>query len=66
MSPPPLLEVVGLSRTLKGAPTPLWEGISFSLLPGDALFVRGPSGIGKTLLLRSLALLDPAEASRGA
>ncbi|GBF93483.1 hypothetical protein Rsub_06616 [Raphidocelis subcapitata] len=61
MSPPPLLEVVGLSRTLQGGSSPLWEGISFSLQPGDVLFIRGPSGIGKTLLLRSLALLDPAE-----
>jgi ABC-type iron transport system FetAB ATPase subunit len=39
----------------------LWRDISFSLEKGDVLFVSGPSGVGKTLLLRALALLDPLE-----
>jgi phosphate-transporting ATPase len=33
--------------------------VSFSLNSGDCLAVRGPSGAGKTLLLRALADLDP-------
>lgn len=39
----------------------LWSGISFSLHAGEVLFIRGPSGVGKTLLLRALACLDPLQ-----
>jgi len=38
------------------------EGISWSLVPGTALVLRGPNGIGKTTLLRCLAGLQPAVA----
>ena len=34
---------------------------SFSLSAGEALAVRGPSGAGKTLLLRAVSDLDPNE-----
>ena len=39
----------------------LYSNISFTLSQGETLFIRGPSGVGKTLLLRSLACLDPIE-----
>ena len=34
--------------------------LSFALSPGQCLMVRGRSGVGKSLLLRALADLDPA------
>lgn len=36
------------------------EGVSFSLSPGQALVLRGPNGIGKTTVLRTIAGLQPA------
>ena len=38
------------------------EGLSFALPPGQALILRGPNGVGKTTLLRTLA--GPAVAGR--
>lgn len=40
------------------------EGVSFRLAPGQVLVLRGPNGIGKTTLLRTLAGLQPALAGR--
>ena len=41
--------------------TSILKPASFSLSAGEALAVRGPSGAGKTLLLRAVADLDPNE-----
>ncbi len=38
---------------------PVLEGVSFRLAPGKALILRGPNGIGKTTLLRTIAGLQP-------
>ncbi|MGY9050187.1 hypothetical protein P775_27300 [Puniceibacterium antarcticum] len=38
------------------------EGVSFALAPGAALILRGPNGVGKTTLLRTVAGLQEAEA----
>jgi ABC-type iron transport system FetAB ATPase subunit len=54
------LEVNRISKAI-GDKT-LWTDISFSLLQGETLFIRGPSGVGKTLLLRAVACLDPVDA----
>ncbi|WP_295046566.1 heme ABC exporter ATP-binding protein CcmA [uncultured Paracoccus sp.] len=40
------------------------EGVSFTLEAGQALILRGPNGIGKTTLLRTVAGLQPPVAGR--
>ena len=51
------LEVSDLSVARGGIP--VLEGLSFRLAPGHALILRGPNGIGKTTLLRTVAGLQP-------
>jgi len=36
------------------------EGVSFALRPGGILLLRGPNGIGKTTLIRTILGLQPA------
>ena len=40
------------------------EGITFGVDAGEALILRGPNGIGKSTLLRTLAGLQPPESGR--
>ncbi len=61
MSGEPLLKTCGLGRRKAGAEEWLLRGICLELRPGDRLSVVGPTGSGKTLLLRALALLDPLD-----
>ncbi|UWQ26309.1 heme ABC exporter ATP-binding protein CcmA [Leisingera aquaemixtae] len=51
------LTVTDLSVARGGIP--VLEGLSFSLASGKALILRGPNGIGKTTLLRTVAGLQP-------
>jgi putative ABC transport system ATP-binding protein len=53
----PLLSVQNLGRRL--SEHWLWRGVSFDLYQGDWLGLVAPSGAGKTLLLRMVAMLDP-------
>lgn len=45
--------------TIARGGVPVLEGLSFELTPGHAMILRGPNGIGKTTLLRTVAGLQP-------
>jgi putative ABC transport system ATP-binding protein len=61
-SPVPALEACGIGRRHPKNEGWLIRDVSLTLGPGDRLAIRGPSGAGKTVLLRALALLDPLDA----
>ena len=59
MSEEAVLEVRDLKRAV--ADRVIIANLSFTVKRGEILFVRGPSGVGKSLLLRALAYLDPIQ-----
>jgi putative ABC transport system ATP-binding protein len=61
-TPPPLLDAQGLGRRKPGGDEWLLRDVSLTIRPGDRLAIAGPSAAGKTLLMRSLALLDRLDA----
>ncbi len=57
---PALLSVTDLA--VHAGVRPLLAGLTLSLAPGEVVAVQGPSGTGKTTLLRTLAALQDAPA----
>ena len=58
--PAEILEACGICRRAGGRA--LLHDVSLAIVPGQRVAVVGPTGSGKSLLLRSLALLDPVDA----
>jgi putative ABC transport system ATP-binding protein len=56
-----LLMACGLGRRKPGNEDWLLNGVCFEVHPGDRLAIIGPSGAGKTVLLRAIAMLEPVE-----
>ncbi|BDM83425.1 ABC transporter ATP-binding protein [Acaryochloris marina] len=54
--PSPLLSTFQISRKIENRW--IWQHIDFELFPGERLAIVGPSGVGKSLLLRAIAGLD--------
>ena len=44
---------------VQGLTTPHLQGIDLAIAPGEVVGITGPSGSGKSLLLRALADMDP-------
>jgi putative ABC transport system ATP-binding protein len=51
----------GISRRRPGSGDWLLRGNCLEVSPGERLAIIGPSGAGKTVLLRAIAMLDPIE-----
>ncbi len=60
--PLPTLAAIQLGRNIEGQW--IWQHLDFELQPGERLAIVGPSGVGKSLLLRSIAGLDPIQAGK--
>ncbi len=61
----PVLVVSGLSKRVGPRRKLLFQSLSFTVRKGETLFITGPSGVGKTQLLRSIAGLDPIDFDAG-
>ncbi|MBB2202732.1 ATP-binding cassette domain-containing protein [Gluconacetobacter tumulisoli] len=59
---PPAIRLEGLGLSYAGSP--VFEGLDFTFPAGTFSVLLGPSGVGKTSLLRSIALLDRPTAGR--
>lgn len=57
----PILKATSLGRRAPGTKNWLLREIELAIVAGDRIALTGPSGSGKSLLLRALALLDPID-----
>ncbi len=57
----PAIEIRGIGRCAPSSEGWLIRNVSFTVNFGDRLALLGPSGAGKTVLLRAIAMLDPLD-----
>jgi putative ABC transport system ATP-binding protein len=57
----PIIAVEELSATPPGAPGPVLQRATLAVHAGERITLSGPSGTGKSTLLRCMVLLEPAE-----
>lgn len=56
-----LVSGVGLGRRAPGGADWLYSDVDLEVAPGERVGLAGPTGAGKSLVLRALALLDPID-----
>ncbi len=60
-SAPPLLQARSLRRMIPGTQRWLLKDINLQITGGERLAIIGPTGSGKSVLLRALSVLDPID-----
>jgi NitT/TauT family transport system ATP-binding protein/sulfonate transport system ATP-binding protein len=59
MATGPGLSIQIAEKRLPGVETPLYEGFRLDIAPSEVVALVGPSGVGKSTLLRMIAGIDP-------
>ncbi len=59
-----MLDITDLVLAYPGRPSPVLDGVSLSVRPGESVAIVGPSGCGKTTLFRAISGFIPIRSGR--